>query len=71
MFPIIIDIGYNSDWNIAKKDIEIIGAKSILIGRKQINAWFPEIENNLINIQKICKGKLKKQLYVLLVIILK
>lgn len=62
--PIIIDIGYNSEWSIAHKNTENIGIKSIKIDLKQINQCMPEIkaelEINLRNIKKIQNGDFRK-----------
>jgi len=63
--PIIIDIGYHSDWSIALKNVKQIGVNDvILIGAEQVNQTMPEIaaelEENLENIKKIRRGCFKK-----------
>lgn len=64
VIPVIIDIGYNSNWDTALKNMNIMGMKCIIVELKQISCMFPEIEEelteNLENIKKISKGFYKK-----------
>lgn len=58
--PVIVDIGYNSDWSVALKNAKYIGLNCIKIDTEQINQLMPEIraelETNLEGIEKIRSG---------------
>ena len=62
--PVIIDIGYNSDWSVAKKNIQYIGENCAKIGLEQVKPWMLdirlELEDNFKNIKKIKEGSFKK-----------
>lgn len=65
VYPIIIDIGYNSDWSIALENIRQIDiSDGVLIGLEEVNHIMPEImaelEENLENIKKVRRGCFKK-----------
>lgn len=65
VYPIIIDIGYNSDWSIALENIRQIDiTDGVLIGLEEVNHIMPEImaelEENLENIKKVRRGCFKK-----------
>lgn len=63
--PIIIDIGYNSDWSIALENLKRIDiVDDIFIGWEEVKHMVPEIipelEENMENIKKIKRGHFKK-----------
>ncbi|MCI5739932.1 MAG: hypothetical protein MR302_00150 [Lachnospiraceae bacterium] len=62
--PVIIDIGYNSDWSVALRNIEYIGLNCVIIDAEQINQLMPEIKDelksNLTSIEQIKNGSLEK-----------
>lgn len=65
VYPIIIDIGYNSNWDIALKNLQLLNiAEGELIGAEKINQIMPEaveaLKENFENINKIKKGDFKK-----------
>ena len=64
VYPVIIDVGYNSDWSIALKNAEHIGLGCIKIGLQQVERQMPEIKpllnTNLQSIAKIAEGSFKK-----------
>ncbi len=65
VYPVIIDIGYNSDWSIAFKNLRQFDIEDgILIGTEKIKQIMPEIkaelDENLENINKIREGCFKK-----------
>ncbi|MCI9591758.1 MAG: hypothetical protein HFG42_14680 [Lachnospiraceae bacterium] len=64
VYPVIIDVGYNSDWSIALKNAEHIGLGCIKIGLQQVERQMPEIKpllnTNLQSIAKIAEGNFKK-----------
>lgn len=62
--PIIIDIGYNSNWSIAERNINSIGLEVIKLDIKYIDSEMPEIreelEVDLDNIKRIKNGDSEK-----------
>ncbi len=65
VYPITIDVGYNSDWNLALNNIRQIGINDgALIGMEEANHIMPEIVaelmKNLESIKEIRRGCFKK-----------
>lgn len=65
VYPIIIDIGYNSNWDIALKNLQLLNiAEGELIDAEKVNQMMPEtvstLNENFENINKIKNGDFKK-----------
>lgn len=65
VYPVIIDIGYNSDWGIALDNLKLFGIDDgLLIGMETISHMMPEItaelDENFKFIRKIKEGYYKK-----------